>query len=286
MITDRDSQIVEAVCRYYVLSRPQIQQLCLPTDQTGRVTRRRLQELVSAGLLSRHRAQVQYPDTAPPGSVYYPSQKGCQLLAEQTGDERYLLTSTQCPQPHHVLHWLAVSQTHIAVDAAIACQDRVRLEGWINEWDTVNKDEVLPQKRFRLYTFLSENPKLVCAPDAAFMLSVTGFAKVFYLEQDRSTSGADHVAARKCKGYDQLAARLLHKRHFPESNVDSFSVICVAPNERRRDALRKAFKDKPGAALWRFVAGTQLAPEMLLHAPIFYSCVGEPIPLVKLESLP
>jgi hypothetical protein len=286
MITDRDWLIVQLVCHFYVLNRPQIQQLCFPNDQTGRAARRRLQELVTAGLISRHRAQVLYPDTAPASSVYYPSRKGCELLAERTGDERFLVTPTQCPLPHHVMHWLAVTDTHIKLDRAIAGQNHVRLDGWINEWDVVNKDEVEPQKRFRLYTLLSDNPKLVCAPDSSFMMTVMGFSKVFYLEQDRETSGAAQVAARKCKGYAELAARQGHTRHFPESNVPTFTVLCVAPQQRRRDALRKAMNEKVGAVLWKFAAATELTPETFLHAPIFYPCVGDPVPLVKLESLP
>jgi len=89
-----------------------------------------LQALVSSGLLNRHRAQVVYPNSAPAGSVYYPSEKGIALLAEYTGDNAILLTPTQQPVPHHVAHWLAVSETHISLNEAIAAQERVILEGF------------------------------------------------------------------------------------------------------------------------------------------------------------
>jgi len=39
MLTDRDLAVLLVLDRYYVLSRPQIQRLCFPTDVTGRVTR-------------------------------------------------------------------------------------------------------------------------------------------------------------------------------------------------------------------------------------------------------
>jgi len=281
MITDRDIQVLLEVATYYVLNRQQIQRLCFASDKTGRVTRRRLQTLVDGGMLNRHRAQVHYPNSAPASAVYYPSRRGSQLLAEHTGDEQYLLTPDQCPQPHHVQHWLAVSDTHIALNGAIAGQDRVTVDGWINEWDVVNKDQRDPQKRFRLYTLIQENPRLICAPDAAFLLSTLGFSKVFYVEQDRGTTGVQQVAARKIKGYAELLARRLHRNHFPASNVDSFTVLCVANNERRRDALRKAFARHSSAKLWKFCAAGVLTPEAFLQQPIMYPATGEPMPLVN-----
>jgi len=284
MLTERDFQVLLAVARYYVLNRPQIQHLCFATDQTGRVTRRRLQALVSQGLLNRHRAQVVYPNSAPAGSVYYPSAKGCQMLAEHTGDDTFLAISNDCPAPHHILHWLAVSDTHIVLNEAIALQQQVQLCGWFNEWDTVNPDEQQPEQRYRLYTLLRDNPRLVCAPDAAFMLAIAGYSKVFYLEQDRGTSGVRQVAARKIKGYVELAACGLHSRHFPETNVADFSVLCIAPNPGRRDALRRAFRGKEGAELWKFAAVPELNSDSFLFEPCWYRAVGEAQPLVKLPQ--
>jgi hypothetical protein len=281
MLTERDIRILFATAVYGVLNRPQIQRLCFPTDTTGRVTRRRLQALVAERLLRRHRAQVTYPDATPAGSIYYPSEKGIQWLAEHTGDDRYLLTPTQCPPAHHILHSLAVSDTHIKLDDAIAAQHDVQLAGWINEWDTVNKDETEPDRRYRLYTLLDPNPRLICAPDAAFMLTTAGFSKVFYLEQDRSTTGVHQVAARKIKGFRELAARGLHQNHFTETNVSSFTVLCVAPNDRRRDALRRAFQSSDGAELWKFASAAELTLETFLFAPVWYPVNGEAMPLVN-----
>jgi hypothetical protein len=285
MITDRDLAVLLKLDRYYVCSRPQIQRLCYPSDLTGRVTRRRLQALISEGLINRQRATIVYPHTIPAGSIYYPSTKGCQLLSETQGDDRYLLTPTQCPQSHHALHWLAVTETHITLDAAIDAQHDVALLDWVNEWDIVNKDEQQPEKRFRLYTLLQEQPRLICAPDAAFVLSYRGFNKVFFVEQDRGTSGAHQVAARKVKGYLAMQQQCKHCEQFPLCNVTSLSVLCLAPDVGRRDALRRAFAGKPGSDLWKFVTVPDFSVEKLLHEPVLYSTKGEPIPLVtKFES--
>ena len=285
MITDRDLAVLLALDRYYVCSRPQLQRLCYPTDLTGRVTRRRLQSLVEDGLINRHRAVIVYPHRIPAGSIYYPSVKGCQLLSETQGDDRYLLTPTQCPQAHHALHWLAVTETHITLDAAIDGQQGVALLDWVNEWDIVNKDEQHPEKRFRLYTLLQEQPRLICAPDAAFVLSYRGFNKVFFVEQDRGTSGAHQVAARKVKGYLGMEQHHRHHEKFPLCNVSSLTVLCLAPDIGRRDALRRAFAGKEGSDLWKFVTVSDFVAERLLHEPVLYPTKGEPIPLVtKLES--
>ncbi|MFN0051244.1 MAG: hypothetical protein ACKV0T_03585 [Planctomycetales bacterium] len=145
----------------------------------------------------------------------------------------------------------------------------------------MNKDDSVPEKRYRLYTLLRAEPKLICAPDAAFLLSMQGHKKVFYVEQDRNTSGVLQVASSKTKGYAVMAELNLQRRHFPQETVNAFAVIMVAPSPKRREALRAAIKEKPGAHLWRFASATDLTPEKFLHSPVFYPCVGEPTSLIK-----
>lgn len=286
MLTERDFTVVRAVARYYVLNRPQIQRICFPDDKGGRITRRRLQTLVDEKLISRLRVLVHHPHFGSPGPVYYPSQKGCEFLAEHYENERFLAGCTQPPQSHHVLHWLAVSETHMALDEAIARPSQVQLINWFNEWDVVNADESAPERRFRLYTLLRESPRLICAPDSAFMLAVGEHRKVFYLEQDRNTSGVRQVAASKTPGYAALAERQLHRRHFPETTFNTFTVLAIAPTPQRRDALRKALREKPAAALWKLASATDLSPEGFLFAPVFFPVEGEPTALVRSESSP
>ena len=281
MITERDIAVLRAVVHYYVLNRVQIQRLCFPSDCEGRITRRRLQTLVSERFLNRTQVQVFHPGSGAPAPVYFPARRGCEFLAEHLGDERLLATPTQTPQSHHLFHWLAVTETHIALDAALANQSDVTLDDWLNEWDIVNKDESAPEKRYRIYTLINESPRLVCAPDAAFLLAARGHFKVLYLEQDRSTSGVAQIAASKTPGYTVMAERQLHRRHFPHTTLNAFSVLMIAPSERRRDALKKAIREKPGAALWRFASASDLTPENFLFAPIFHPCDGEPLPLIK-----
>ncbi len=285
MVTERDLLILRAVARYYVLNREQIQRLIFPDDTNGRITRRRLQSLVDAHLLSRQPMLVAYPANGVPAPVYFPSRPGIEMLAEMTGDDWLLAVSSQTPSMHHVWHWLAVSETHIAFDQAIALQTGVEIVDWFNEFDVVNSHELTPELRFKLYTVLRSTPRLVCAPDAAFLLRTRGHSKVFYLEEDRATSGVQQIAATKTQGYAVLAEVFGHRRHFPDATIDKFTVLMVAPTARRRDALRKAIHDKPGAQLWRFASAEDMQPERLLHEPIWYSCEGDPAPLIKPEVI-
>jgi Replication-relaxation len=280
MITDRDLSVLRALARYFVLNRQQIQRLCFDDDGDGRVTRRRLLKLVQSGVIQRQPLQMHDMDGGSPSSVYYPARRGLEILAEVLDDKRILLVSSQSPQPHHLRHWLAVSETHITIDNAIARQTEVSLDGWINEWDTVSPTATEPNLRYRLLTTLQESPRLCCAPDAAFLLSREGNKKVYYLEEDRNTSGVERVAASKTKGYAELAVRQWHRRHFMEATVPTFTVLMIAPTSRRRDHLRHAIHNKPGWELWRFAASTELTADSFLHAPILYRCdsnVGVPL---------
>lgn len=281
MITERDLGVLRAIAHYYVLSRVQLQRLCFPDDASGRITRRRLQTLIDAKLLNRTATPVFNPAGGSAWPAYFPARKGLEYLAELTGEERFLGVASQPPQVHHLLHWLAVSETHLRLDLALAAQSIVQCPSWWNEWDTVCPTETLPEKRYRIYTLLQAQPRLICAPDAAFLLQVGEHRKVFYLEQDRQTSGVRQVAAGKCGGYAAMLEQQGHLRHFPQATVPGFTVLVIAPNERRRDALRLAFRDKPAADCLKFASVADLEPTRLLHAAIFYPCQGEPVPLVR-----
>lgn len=281
MITERDIAILLALTRYYVLSTPLIQQLCFPTDTSGRVARRRLGSLVDQHLLNRQSMLYCAPNGGAPASVYFPAVLGNELLASHFDNPQFLATSTLAPIPHHIPHWIEISKTHIAFDTAVEKQEDSKIEGWINEYDVVNKDESDPARRYRLYSLLRESPRLICAPDAAILLSIRGHKKVFYLEQDRNTIGARQVADGKTKGYAELSERHGHFRHFPDATIDSFTVMMVTTHPKRRDILREAIKGKPGASLWRFATVQDMKPATLLNAPIWYPCEGNPSALIR-----
>jgi hypothetical protein len=281
MIQLRDIEVLASVARYYTLTRAQINRIHFPTDHDGRITRKRLRILHEEGLVNRTNMQVVNPSMGAPAYVYYPSAKGCAFLAQELKDDRYKSACTLTPNWMYLYHWVEVAQTHVTLDQAVAKLPGASVIDWISEWSIANPDEKEPEKRYKLYTKLGQ--KLVCAPDAAFLLEKDGFRKAFYVEQDRDTTkNADRVAAQKCHGYAGLFEKRLHiDRHFPTVNVEKFTVLFVTPSPKRRDALRTAFNSKPAAWLYRFVSQTELTPESFLTEPIWHLCAGLPAALLK-----
>lgn len=277
VITPRDLSVLVALATYYTLTRVQVGKICFPQDDDGRITRGRLQKLLEAGLIQRARMEVVNPAMGAPAPVYYLAKKGAHFLAQESGDERFQTACTDTPNWQHLYHWVAVADFHILLDRAAALVAGVSVDGWLGEWSVANPDEKLPEKRYKLYTVLNlDKPRLVCVPDAAFLLGKDGFRKVFYLERDRDTTQpADRVAAQKAQGFAGLAERGWHNRHFPETNVAKFMVLMAAPTERRRDALMKAVASKQGADLWRFASMTDLTEQTLLTAPVWRTAQGE-----------
>lgn len=281
MLQLRDIEVIASVARYYTLSRGQINRLHFPNDHDGRITRKRLRVIHEEGLINRTNMQVVNPAMGAPAYVYYPSAKGCDFLSQELKDDRYKAVCTRTPNWMYLYHWVEVAQTHITLDQAVAKTPGIRVDEWISEWSIACPDEKEPEKKYRLYTRLG--PKLICAPDAAFLLEKDDFKKVFYVEQDRDTTqSAARVAAQKCHGYAGLFERRLHiSRHFRDTNVEKFSVLFVTPSPNRRDALRSAFQSKPAAWLYKFASQTELTPETFLTAAIWHSCDNGPGAILK-----
>jgi Replication-relaxation len=283
MLTDRQQTILRALARHYTLTASQVRRLIFrpEQDRDGRITRRLLAALHAQHLLNKCRCEVVNPLYGLTCPVYYPSRQGCELLAVLSGDDRYHLTPTQTPAWQNLRHWVCLSDLRMVLDPAIERQSTVVMPAFFNEFDVVNKDAVEPAERFRLYTLIEREPKkLCCVPDAAFLLRVQSMARAFYVELEMGSNPAQKAAAEKTPGYAALAGKSLFRRHF--ADAADFRVLCFAPDATWRDALRRAFRTKEGMALWKFAALTDVKPETVLHAPIFFPAGdGAATPLVK-----
>lgn len=285
MLLPVDVQILIALATYDTLTRDQITRLLFPNDRDGRVTRRHLQKLRAMKLLNRTNCKVVGPQVFTAAPVYFSSRDGAAYLCQELGDDRFRFAPTR--EPYHALlhHFCAVAETHILLDRAVAKIDGVEVTEWYGERSVVNPDVDAPEKRFKLYVRFS--PKLVCVPDAAFLLNVRGHAKAFYLEQDRhSTYSADRVAAQKFGGYRELAdeanrGAMGHRRHFPNATVDEFGVLVLSPSANRREALKRAVARKGGGKHWLFASLTDVNEELMLTGPIWHTCENEVKPILK-----
>jgi hypothetical protein len=284
IVTKRDLLVLLALARYFVLDRRHVQKLVFPKDGDGRVARRRLAALADAGLIRRHSLLVASSDDAVPAPVYFLADKGCQYLAETTGDSSYLYKPVQLPHPLHVRHHLAVTKLHMLLDAAIAARPGVELEAWFNETDVVNAGEPDPREHFRLVTRFDGEPTITCSPDAGFVLNCQGLRTEYYLELERGDghrgTGPRQLAERKCPGYAELARHRVYEKHFPAVGSDQFRVLLVTPDGRRRDAIRQAFAKQDAAQfrtdLWRFAALTDITVASVLDSDIIFRSGLEP----------
>jgi hypothetical protein len=280
IITDRDMQVLLCLAQHHLLNRFQMQRLCFPTDKDGRVARRRLAALTEEGLIRKHYIQIVSQYDKPAGAIYLLTPCGCRFLADKKGMKDYLFKPVNLPHALHLSHQLAVAELHMILDSAISAQSQVTLEAWFNEFDIINPGEPDTEKHFRLFTEIQARPRLVCAPDAAFMLARQGKHFIFYVELDRGErnrgTNAKNIVLHKHRGYRELARLGLHQRHFPATNAESFSVLLIAPNAPRRDALRRAFGKKDPRLyrtdLWQFASMTDLSSKNMLETEIFYRC--------------
>jgi hypothetical protein len=278
-----DFQVLHTIARYYVLTREQIQQICFPKQASGRGTRKRLLRLRNAGFIKKHSVPVALPMSNSAAPVYYPTQNGSEALASFFDDECWLATNTRSPRADRLSHWIAINSTRLVIEQAVAAQDVVKLDGWITEWEVINKN-ARPPHQFVLHSQLSETPPLSCSPDAAFVLSVRGFRKVFYLEQDQGTSSPKQVASRKAKGYAEAANILLHRTHFPTTNAERFSVLVVTPSQYRCRAIGEAVSRQLRSDIWLMACQKDLTIESFLNEPIIYSPDGTLAPLIKSKT--
>jgi hypothetical protein len=281
-VTETDVRLLEAVARYYVLTREQIARLCQLKHASGRSTRKHLSKLLQGGYLQRHNVPVALPGSNGAAPVYYPTKAGAELLASWFDDARYVATMTRHPRADRLSHWIELNNTRIVIEQAIARQTEVKLENWISEYEIINKDATEPE-RFTLQTTLREIPPLPCSPDTGFLLSMSGQSKVYYVERDRNTSSPHQIAARKTRGYAEMARQQYHLRHFPSATVPAFSVLFITTNVYRCNQLAKELRKRESPELWLMVDHHDLAPESFLFEPIILKSDGQRASLIQPE---
>lgn len=282
-ITATDVRLLDAVARHYVLTRDQIARLCHIDQRSGRSTRKHLSKLLHGGFLQRHNVPVALPGSNGAAPVYYPTKAGAELLASWFDDERYLATITKHPRADRLSHWIELNDSRIVIEHAIASQNEVQLECWISEYETINKESKEPE-RFTLQTILRETPPLSCSPDAAFLLSIAGQSKVYYVERDRGTSSPHQIAARKNRGYAELSRQQGHLRHFPTATIPTFSVLFVTTSQYRCNQLAKELRKRESPELWLMIDHHEMTPKSFLSEPIILKTDGQRASLIQPQT--
>lgn len=288
ILQDRDIEALKLLATYFMLTSRQLRLWCYCNDSTGRVTRRRLLEMRNEGLVEKRNLQVVNPKDGSTSPVFHLTKKGLEFLAGHTDDDSLLRKPIEPSQPQHLLHYIAVSDTHRLLRSAIECStEPIQLNKWVNEDEAINLSATQAPRKFLRTTF----GNVLCAPDAAFQLEYQGARAIIYLEQDRDSFFHERVAARKSPGYRKLWDQGGHKTQFPETNIDHFLVLFVAPNAKRRDQLCRAFakrnSDHGVLKAFRFMAFDELTPENFLFDSMLTRCLDDAtVPLVRRVNAP
>lgn len=284
VLQDRDIEVLASLAHYFILNSRQLREICFPEDSTGRVTRRRLSKMMHAGFVRKRNLHVVNPADGSTAPVYHLAKDGREFLAGHFDDETLLAKPLEPSQPQHLYHYVAVSETHSLFDKALRQHTDVTIPQWVNEDEFVNPDE--PDKSQRRLLRTSFDSRIVCLPDAAFLLGYQQQNVVVYLEQDRDTFFYDRVAARKSPGYQQLLSKSVHQQHFPDTTLPFFFVLVVTPTAKRAEQLRRAFakrnQDHDVQKTYRFASLDELNATNLLFEPMLSCCHHtERVPLIK-----
>lgn len=288
ILQDRDIEALKLLADYFLLTSRQLRLWCYSNDSTGRVTRRRLLEMRNEGLVDKRNLQVVNPKDGSTSPVFHLTKKGLEFLAGHLDDESLLRKPVEPTQPQHLLHYVAVSDTQRLCRSAIeSSTEAISLVKWVNEDEAINLSESDKPRKFLRMTF----GNVLCVPDAAFVLEYQGARAVVYLEQDRDSFFYERVAARKSPGYRKLWDQGGHKIQFPETNIDHFLVLFVAPNAKRRDQLCRSFAkrnaDHGVAKAFRFMAFDEATPENFLFESLLSRCSDDAtVPLVRRVNVP
>lgn len=273
-VTETDFEFLRLLAKYRVLTRDQLQRLRGDKKVSDRAVRKHLLKLQQSELIKKHRIPVLMTGSNGAAPVYYVTKAGAIQLAEYCEDDTFLKTNTNEPRGDRLNHWIAINESRMVLEAAVKSVPGLSLDQWINEWEEIDK---APGSRpsFTLHTQLHENPPLSCSPDAGFVLSFQGHTKVYYLEEDLGTSSVQQVAARKSKGYAELARQQLHRTHFPTTTIDSFSVLVVTTTRYRCIGLVRELRKQESSDLWRMVAASDFVPERVMSEPVFFGTDAE-----------
>jgi hypothetical protein len=286
-LTERDIFVLFLLRRYYYLRARQIGAIVAPHDKDGAIIRGRLRLLEKAGLVRRcEKAILDHtnPETAAP--VWILTLRGSTELARARQDTSLLFHCEPSFRDFSSLnHYCRLSALHILLDAAIAAQDRVKLSDLTFEHEVIDPSASDPAKKFKLYTQVSNEPKIPCVPDTGFVTTVSGRKRAFFTELETGSDSPARAVSFKHKGYALLHETRKFLDIFPD--VTDFRVLCFCPYTSWRKTMQEQMKGKPGEALWLFLTTSEITAANFLHGDLAYKVESDkPIPLFPAPATP
>jgi hypothetical protein len=247
----RDEAILEAVCRYRMLERDQLERLFFISDPLQRTNTNRVRERLR--LLYQHRylervIRPYYPGQGSAGPVYRLGVNGARLLAGRTGvplqEFRYWgrgddkdARRTQV-RPEFLEHGLVLAETRIAIEqsarrlgALIECwRDDLELRQ-ARDWDSVAVSAAGH----------SGTQRIPILPDSYFALVGPQGRAHFFLEIDRATETITATWQRKIIGYKQyVMGGQFHRRYGVPWPQTPLRILTLTTSVQRAENLRAA----------------------------------------------
>jgi len=208
-MTARDTAIVEAVHRYRMLERRQIEKLFSPSSPHSTRIPRRLRLLYQYSYLDRVLRPI-YPEEGDRGPVYRLGVEGARLLARRTGTPlasfRYWgRGDDKDARKTHVTplfleHGLALSDLRIAIERAAFARN-CTIQFWQDEMDLKRAYGREPARVTLRSNGRTEQVPII--PDGYFALTTSKGRGHFFLELDRSTETISRKWRRKILGYKE-----------------------------------------------------------------------------------
>jgi len=252
-LTERDKQIIKAVCDFRVLRQDQLQTLFFPSKNTAQ---RALARLYHHGYLARLFWPVV---TGSPPTLYVLDRKAVDMLKAEFGynDLRWFPTS-RALKGQFLEHTSAINDFRIAI--SFAAQKRgYTLAKWVNE--SQNKGDydwvkIRTASGFR---------KVSLIPDSYLILETPLGRGHFFLELDRGTMSTKRFQA-KIQAYLAYRESGEYERRYKAKTV---RVLTVTLGEKRLAHLKEVTEAAGGKSWFWFGVLSQLDVEHVLSAPVW-----------------
>jgi hypothetical protein len=281
-LTERKIAILWHLRRYPYLRAAQLGARLIPQDDDGSIIRSELRKLEQAGYARRYVPRMVDPLTGGAPPVWVITVKGAAVLAQVKNDCALLVLGE-----YSFADWMSVNHRCALSGLAMTLHDAfaassVTFHTLVFEYEVV-RDSQDPAQRYKLYTRVSDEPKVLACPDMLLETEMAGWRRAWYVEYETGSDGSPgRVAARKHKGFAGLAEKKLWKKHAPQAR--DMRVLCFVPCDSWRKELLAELKGKPGAGLWLVCSTPEVTAATFLHEPIFWkldeSGVRGPLPLI------
>ena len=270
----RDSQIIEAVYRCRLLSKPQIEKLFFydPVHDARPASipcNRRLKYLYHHGFLQREVPYHRIMDGSRP-FIYFLDKRGRDYLADKWDEEPHTLDWKPSHNNVKTLfldHQLAINDIRVNVVLASRLHN-LHLEQWVDDL-TLRKQEAFDVVKIQGRRGRQYASKVI--PDSYFSLNDDSGRYHFQLEMDLGTETGP-TFGRKVRGYLAWSRSGTYQQRY--KTKASMRVLVVTTTERRRDNLIKATENVGGGRQFWFTTIADATPERILTDAIWITAKG------------